>query len=1276
MRISGALTVLVAALGMCGSAGAQGEPGKPALDGAWLDNMDWRLIGPANMSGRIIDVEVYEANPKIYYVGSAGGGLIKTVNNGVTFDMLFQHESSMSIGDVAVAADDPDLVWIGTGEHNPRNSVSWGDGVYKSTDGGKTWKNMGLTKTFQIGMVLVHPKNHDTVFVGALGRLWGPNEDRGLYRTTDGGATWEKVLYIDDKTGIIDMAFHPTNPDIMLAAAWERQRDEFDTNDPATRWGPGSGLYRTEDGGTTWTKITAGLPTADMGRMGMDFSGVNPDTVFMLVDSVRIGEGIPNPGFLGMNGESADVGARLTNIVKDGPAEKAGLKEGDIVLRFGDEPVLSYDDLLAAVAVRPAGTAAVAQVVRAGELVDVDVTLGEHPQPNQKPFERDLGGQRESIQDQQGPDGHETGGLFKSVDAGKTWTRINSVNPRPIYFSKFYVDPSDDNRMWILGVPLSKSSDGGKTWTRDGTPDIVHVDHHSMWIDPKDGEHLILGNDGGLYVSYDRGASFEHLNKFVISQLYHVAVDNQALYMVYGGLQDNGSWGGPNRTRGSDGPYNEDWFRIGGGDGFICQVDPQDPAQLYSESQNGGIGSINLRTGARTFVRPRPERGTEYRWNWKTPFMLSHHNGQILYAAGNFVFRSFAKGTDIKRLSPEITRTRRGSATAFDESPVDPDLLMVGSDDGALWVSRDGGGDWENIMYPFDASVYTEEPVDTSADVGEAGQPQSGRPTGGGPGGPGGGRGGAGAGGAPPFDSFLTRFDADEDGLLQVGELPERMQPYAKMLDADENGAINEDEMTKIREFMAALPAEERGAGFGGGRGGAGRGGRGGQPDTPAIPEPPAAPAVPAAPAAPAAEPPAEAAPAGPAHPLNGEWTCQMGGQQVAGAPPFTMIITKLDDSAFRVEVMATVLNDKTDSAVYDGDKHELSFSVTGPQGKIDFKARLDGDSLVGTLGSADMGFEAPFTGKRELKDTGAKPTGPTLVDMIPGPRRVQSIEWSKFERERVYVVLDGHYSNDDEPYVFVSEDAGKTWKSLRANLPVETTRVLREDNENRDVLYLGTEFGMWISVDRGASWTKFAGEFPNVSVHEIAQHESNGELIVGTHGRGAWAVDVTPLRQMNAAARSADAYLYAPNTFTQWRYTPERGRGANGVFAGDNPSREGSIFYSLGSNTDDLTLEVRDAAGKLVRTLELPANGTRAGLHRVDWDMRRDPPAGSQRQRFRRGQLIDAGTYRVVLTAGDAVLARTLEVVNDPAEPGTSFDYDTFVEGFEVEEEEEGEED
>ncbi len=1251
------LTVLSLGLSALPGVSAPGGQSEPALNPDWVSTFHWRLIGPANMSGRIVDLAVYEPDPRIFYVATASGGLLKTVNNGTTFQHQFDRQSTVSIGDVAVSATSPDIVWVGTGEHNPRNSVSWGDGVYKSTDGGGTWQHMGLKDSFQIGKVLIHPGNPDIVLVAALGRLWGPNEERGLYRTTDAGKTWTRTLYIDDKTGIIDMAFDPADPNVLLAAAWERQRDEFDGNDPAKRWGPGSGLYRSEDNGQTWTEVTEGLPSVDMGRLSIEFSRANPGTVYLLVDTVRIGEGLPNAGYMGVSGNDADAGARLTQIVEDGPAGKAGLKENDIVIGMGDERVVRYDDLLAGTRVREAGTVVPLVVVREGKVFEVDVTLGENPNPNRRPFERDIGGQRENVQDQQGPDGHETGGLFRSDDHGKTWRRINSINPRPMYFSKVYVDPSDDNFMWVLGIPLCRSEDNGLTWTRDGTPDIVHVDHHTMWIDPRDGNHLILGNDGGLYVSYDRGKTFDHLNDFAIGQFYHVAVDNRPLYNVYGGLQDNGSWGGPNRTRTLEGSYNTDWFRIGGGDGFVCAVDPEDPDQIYYESQEGVMGSVNLRTGQRGGIRPRAPRGVEYRFNWKTPFQLSSHNSRIFYAAGNHVFRSLHKGEDIEQISPEITRTRRGSATAFSESPIDPDLLMVGSDDGSLWVSRDMGVTWENIVFPFDAGAYPEEVEDTSASTGEADNPGGERPAGG--------RGGA-AGGRR-FD-MLARFDADGDGTLQFAEAPERMRGSMPVFDEDKDGALSAPEIEKWRAYLRAsgeLPGP-RGQRPGGDQS------AGPPAEWLHLPTPPTPPTRPEPTTEPAHSEKPEVATPEPARPafhpdLAGTWQGAIQGRR-QGGPPFTIHITDVDEKTINVQVDSGMLSGSSRTGAPGEPGGTFRFSIEGGQGRVDFTARLEGEALVGSFTAGEGRFTAEWRATRQAEGAAEHPTGPGLGELIPGPRRVQSIEWSRFERERVYVVLDGHYSNDDEPYVFVSEDAGRSWASLRGNLPAGTTRVLREDISNANLLYLGTEFHLYVSPDRGKSWTKFNADLPTVAIHDLAQHPSSGEIIVATHGRSLWALDVTPLRQMTTEAMAAPVQLYRPNDVILWSIEPERGRGASRWFAAENPAREAQVYYSLQRATD-VQIEIRDVTDKVVRVLELAENAGQPGLHRVAWDLRRDPPAGQRNQRFRRGGLVDPDTYRVVLTAGDLTMSAVLRVRNDPDMGEEVFDADSFTTQLIVEE-------
>ncbi|MHB1425882.1 MAG: VPS10 domain-containing protein [Gemmataceae bacterium] len=1057
-----------------------------SLPDEWTKTLTWRSIGPASMGGRIVAFSVSETDPFTFWVATAGGGLLKTTNNGITFEHQFDHEATVSIGDVCVAPSNKDIVWVGSGENNPRNSVSYGDGVYKSTDGGKTWKNMGLKKTFQIGRILVHPKNPDIVYVGALGRLYGPNEERGLFKTSDGGKTWEKILYVDDKTGIIEMKMHPTDPDTLLIATWERMRDGFDSHrgepalqdgydayDPIKKWGPGGAIYKTSDGGKTFHKLTKGLPTCQLGRIGLDYSRKDPNVVFAILDCEKIGMGTPPTElYLGIQGQDAEGGAKLTEITKDSPAAKAGLKAGDIVKAVNKKAIGKYEELSAQIRTHKAGDKLTLTIVRGKETLDIVVTLGKRPlQPgggggrqalpvdfrgedvaagvrldrifpgnmsenagllagdilqkidktDVKSFDRvveifrahnpgdkvvvkvlrnneskemtltvarpsfggranprrpngfQYGGQLPNVQDGQGPNSFEYGGVYKSSDGGESWTRINSLNPRPMYFSQIRVDPSDDKYVYVLGIELYRSEDGGKTFKDDNG--AYHPDQHALWIDPRDGRHMLLGTDGGYYVTYDRMARWEFLNNMAIGQFYHVAIDSKTPYRVYGGLQDNGSWGGPSHTLDGQGPINEDWIVTGGGDGFVCRVDEQEPDLVYVESQDGSISRRNLRTGEFSSIRPRGSRGqSAYRFNWNTPFILSSHNSQIFYCGGNYVFRSVKKGDESQAISPEISRTKRGTASALAESPRNANVLYAGSDDGYLWVTQDGGSKWTNV--------------------------------------------------------------ADKVGL--------------------------------------------------------------------------------------------------------------------------------------------------------------------------------------------------------------------------PGPRWVASIEASRFADGRAYVVFDAHRSDDDAPYVYVTEDFGKTWKSLNANLPTGSTRVLREDIENQNVLYLGTEFGVWVSLDRGGAWAKINNNLPTVAVHELAQHPTNGEIVAATHGRSLWVVDATPLRQMKPETIKAEVTLYKPATAMRWRREPARGTPygvGNHRFVGENPPDGAQIYYSLCKKAEKAQLKVIDYTGKTVRELPLKKEQTGAGLHRVVWDLGR---GASQQRGFGRGRgqtqnPAPPGMYRVVLTVDGKEHTQALRIENDP---------------------------
>jgi hypothetical protein len=573
------------------------EKAGAAADEGLLDGLKLRNIGPANMGGRIDDFAVVEGRPSIIYAGTASGGVWKTENNGVTWKPIFDHQETSTIGDVTVAPSHPDIVWVGTGEPNNRQSSSWGNGVYKSTDGGKTWQNMGLQDTHHIGRIVIHPHNPDIVYVAALGHLWGPNKQRGLFKTINGGKTWTNTKFIDENTGFVDVCMDPENPDTLYAAAYQRRRRGWGFNGG----GPGSGLFKTTDGGETWIKLTKGLPSrGDTGRIGIDIYKSNPRVVYAIIE-------------------------------------------------------------------------------------------------------------------------HKQGGVFRSEDKGFSWKKMSGTNPRPMYYSQIRIDPNNDQRIWVLGARMYVSEDGGKSFNT-GLVTRIHGDHHAMWINPKNSDHMIVGSDGGIYFSYDRGKTWDFVNSLPLGQFYEIGFDKQNPYCVYGGLQDNGSWGGPSETYYTQGISNDEWFRIGGGDGFYTQVDPTDPNTIYAESQNGNLFRLNLKTGESKSIRPRPEDPKEtYRFNWNSPIHISPHDPKTIYYGGNKLFISHDRGEnweatvdltkqkdreklplmgtppDKNTLSKHDGIAYFGDITTISESPLKPGLLYVGTDDGNLQVSRDGGKTWKNV---------------------------------------------------------------------------------------------------------------------------------------------------------------------------------------------------------------------------------------------------------------------------------------------------------------------------------------------------------------------------------------------------------------------------------------------------------------------------------------------------------------------------------------------------------------------------------------------------
>jgi photosystem II stability/assembly factor-like uncharacterized protein len=564
---------------------------------AVIEGLEWRNIGPANMGGRIDDFAVVESNPFIIYAATASGGIWKTTNNGVTWKPIFDDQSTSTIGDIAIAPSNPDIIWAGTGEPNNRQSSSWGNGVYKSMDGGHSWTNMGLQDTHHIGRIVIHPTNPDIVYVAALGHLWGANKERGLYRTTDGGTTWANTNFIDENTGFIDVAMDPESPNTLYAASYQRRRRGWGFNGG----GPGSGLYKTTDGGETWDRLTNGLPKGDIGRIGIDIYRNNPNIVYAVVE-------------------------------------------------------------------------------------------------------------------------HRNEGTFRSEDKGLTWRKMSGENPRPMYYSQIRIDPNNDQRIWVMGADMYTSEDGGKTFNTR-VVQRIHGDHHAMWINPKNSNHMILGSDGGIYFSYDRGRTWDFVSSLALGQFYEIGFDMRKPYNIYGGLQDNGSWGGPSRTWYRNGITNEDWFRVGGGDGFYTQVDPTDHTTIYVESQNGRLSRFGLNTGRSKSISPTPDDPEErYRFNWNSPILISPHDSKTIYYGGNKLFVSRDRGdtweasqdlttqqdrdklplmgvlSDRNTLSRNDGISSYGNIITVAESPLKEGLLYVGTDDGNLQVSSDGGKTWKNVI--------------------------------------------------------------------------------------------------------------------------------------------------------------------------------------------------------------------------------------------------------------------------------------------------------------------------------------------------------------------------------------------------------------------------------------------------------------------------------------------------------------------------------------------------------------------------------------------------
>ncbi len=845
--------------------------------------MEARSLGPAPPSGRVTAIEACYTHTEsantsekrlCIYVGSAAGGIFKSMNNGMTFKPVFDKENELSIGAMALDPLHHDSVlWVGTGESNCRNSVSIGGGLYKTVDGGEKWKKLGFEKVERIAKIAINHKNTDVVFVAALGALWSDSPERGLYRTTDGGKSFERVLYVDEKTGCSDVAIDPENPQIMYASMWQFRRTAYSFNSG----GPGSGLYKSIDGGKTWTKLSKDIPSGDLGRVIVSIAPSKPNVVYAMFES------------------------------------------------------------------------------------------------------------KES-------------GLYRSTDRGESWTKTSnaqSVTARPFYFSCLNIDPFDENRVYRPSFQLGMSEDGGKTFNGFAYGGGFHPDLHALWIDPTNPQHLILGTDGGVFRSYDRGGSWTKFRNLSLSQFYHVSYDFEEPYNVFGGLQDNGSWKAPHRIQGG-GIQNRDWEPTGWGDGFWVIRDRSNPDIIYFESQGGNAVRRHISTNESKPIKPYEEAGEKkLRFNWSTPLTQSPTNPKTIYMASQYLHRSRNHGDTWERISPDLTTNDTtkvhqeggGGVTADNtsaenhctiitvaESPLDENIIWVGTDDGNLQFTSNGGKSWTNCASKI---------------------------------GPG-------------------------------------------------------------------LPA--------------------------------------------------------------GTW--------------------------------------------------------------------------------------------------------------------VSTVEPGHFEKGTCYVSFDNHTRGDMAPYLYRTNDFGKTWTKLNVDSVRGFAHVIREDLVNKQLLFAGTEHGLFVSFDAGQSWAQFKAELPSTPVRDLQIHPRSSDLIVATHGRGIFIIDdITPLRSLNKETLENEL------TFLPTRPSVIRNESGFQEFDGAdeyyarNPPGDAQITYYLKARhlVGDMKIEILNAKNEVITTLP-PSK--RKGINRIGWGMSMKPPKVATSQNTGGGDFgptVLAGEYTVRITKNGKVYTGKVNTMYDP---------------------------
>lgn len=850
-----------------------------------LDSIPFENIGPTVFSGRVVDLEVDPQDPNHFYVAYASGGLWETLNNGTSFIPIFDNESVLTIGDIAVDWKNK-TIWVGTGEVNSSRSSYAGVGIFKSTNNGKTWTNKGLTDSHHIGRIVLNPIDPRQIYVAVLGHLYSSNDERGVFSSQDGGETWQKSLFIDNKTGVVDLIMDPSNPNTLYAAAWERDRKAWDFIES----GPGSAIYKTSNSGKNWSKLTGGFPSGDgVGRIGLSHSAdKNGVRIYALLDNYhRRPETEPKEGL------SKEL---FTSMSRDS------------FLLLEDE---SLDEFLKSNGFGDKYTAkSVKKDVKSGKFMVKDLSdyLSD---ANSLLFDTPVIGAE----------------LYSSNDGGKSWQKTHKGYLDGVYFSYGYyfgvitANPSNKNQVYIAGVPILRSDDGGKKF-KSVNGDNVHVDHHIIWINPKNPKHIILGNDGGVNISYDSGENWVKCNSPSVGQFYYIAVDNDKPYNVYGGVQDNGVWKGSNNYRAGTRWHNTGQYPyegLLGGDGMQVQIDTRDNATVYTGLQFGNYFRLNTKTDQRKRITPKHELGEKpYRWNWQTPILLSTHQQDVLYMGANKLFRSFNQGNDFEAISGDLTTGGKkgdvpyGTLSTIHESPLSFGLLYTGSDDGLVHYSPDGGYSW----------------------------------------------------------------------MLISKSLPQNM------------------------------------------------------------------------------------------------W--------------------------------------------------------------------------------------------------------------------VSRVQASAHAKSRVYVSLNGYRWDDFKPYVYMSDDYGKTWTSIASNLPDEPINVIKEDPTNENIIYVGTDRATYISIDMGKSYSRFKKGLPNVPIHDLVIHSDSKNILLGTHGRSIYKADLKLVYEL--IEHQNDGIYALP--MEKIRYRSNLGQISS---AYSEPSSNKQEWHVYAKNSSSFTMEIVSKDSLVLNRSNLQLN---KGLNTISYDL------------------------------------------------------------------------